>query len=96
MGPNCLHQEQVKVIKLPLDMAMALCPAISTARAVIDSYSKPPPAHPLLPQAEVLQTAETLTQWGQRLLSIYHMFLFLVLERTAGCFLDQGFSDLPC
>lgn len=43
---------------LPLDMAMALCPAFSTARAIIDSYSKPPPAHPLL----VLQTALTLTQ----------------------------------
>lgn len=61
-GLKCLHHEQVKVITLPLDMAMALCPAFSTARAVIDSYSRPPPAHPLLPRAEVLQTAETLTQ----------------------------------
>lgn len=62
MGPKCLHQEQVKVITLPLDITMALCPAFSTAHAVIDSYSRPPPAHPLLPRAEVLQTAETLTQ----------------------------------
>lgn len=87
IGPKCLHQEQVKVTTLPLDTAM--CPAFSTAHAVIDSYSRPPPAHPLLPKAEVLQTAETLTQWGHWLLFIHHTLLFiLVWEKTAGCFLD--------
>lgn len=62
MRPKRLHQEQVKVIAFPVDVDMALCPAFSTTRAIIDSYSRPPPAHLLLPRAEVLQTAETLTQ----------------------------------